>query len=74
MLLWIGPVAVVLAPVSFVVTLLLVPMWRFLEATFTIEAIGHSGPSSWCYYCVYAVSLAVTSTGIVLISRKDNTA
>lgn len=62
--------AVVLAPVSFVVTILLVPMWRWLEAAFAIEALGHSGPSSWCYFSVYGVAAAVAFTGIVLVSRR----
>jgi len=64
-------VAVVLAPVSFVVALLLIPVWRWLEATFTIEAIGHSGPSEWCYFFVYGVFLAAAVTGIFLVSRRN---
>ncbi len=53
---WIG-IAAILLPVAFILTILTVPFWRWIEATFQIEAIGHSGPAEWCYWTVYALSL-----------------
>ena len=43
---------------AFWVTFLLVPLWRWIEADFGIEAIGHSGPAEWCFYLVFAILLA----------------
>ena len=43
---------------AFWATILLVPLWRWVEADFGIEAIGHSGPAEWCYWLVFAVLLA----------------
>jgi hypothetical protein len=45
-------------PLAFVVTLLLTPFWRWLEATTGIESIGHSGPADWCFDVVYCLCLA----------------
>ena len=42
-------------PIAFIVTLLLSPLWSWIEATYGIESIGHSGPSDWCFYVVYGV-------------------
>jgi len=49
-------VAAVLAlaamPAAFIVTLLLTPLWSWIEATYGVEAIGHSGPADWCFLAV----------------------
>ncbi len=42
-------------PFSFVVTILVVPVWRWIEADYGIEAIGHSGPAEWCYFFVWTL-------------------
>lgn len=44
---------VVAMPVAFIATLVLLPLWRWIEADLGIEAIGHSGPADWCYLSVY---------------------
>lgn len=41
--------------VAFWVTIFLVPLWRWIERDFGIEAIGHSGPAEWCFYLVFAI-------------------
>jgi phosphotransferase system glucose/maltose/N-acetylglucosamine-specific IIC component len=46
-------------PIAFIVTILLSPLWSWIEATYGIESIGHSGPSDWCFYVVYGVLNAV---------------
>ena len=40
-------------PAAFIVTLLLTPLWSWIEATYGVEAIGHSGPADWCFLVVY---------------------
>lgn len=35
---------------SLLLTIGLVPFWRWLEATTGLESIGHSGPAAWCYW------------------------
>ena len=42
---------------AFWVTVFLVPLWRWIEADFGVEAIGHSGPAEWCFYLVFAILL-----------------
>ena len=49
-------VLLVSAPVSIVVTLLLLPFWRWLEASSGLESIGHSGPAEWCYLAVFTLT------------------
>lgn len=39
---------------AFWVTILLVPLWRWVESDLGVEAIGHSGPAEWCFYLVFA--------------------
>jgi hypothetical protein len=36
-------------PLGVVVTLALLPLWRWLEGSYGIESVGHSGPAEWCY-------------------------
>ena len=60
-LLVIPGIAVISFPLTFVLTFLLVPFWRWLEATYQIEAIGHSGPSEWCFWLVYALLILFLS-------------
>jgi MYXO-CTERM domain-containing protein len=55
-------------PLAAVTTLLALPLWRWLEARFGIEAVGHSGPADWCYEVVYA--LWVVGLGAIALRRK----
>jgi hypothetical protein len=50
-------------PVAAVCTLMLLGLWRWIEATTGIESIGHSGPAGWCYVAVYAI-IAVLSIAV----------
>lgn len=43
----------VAVPVALAVTLLLYPVWSWLERTTGIESVGHSGPAGWCYLAVW---------------------
>jgi hypothetical protein len=42
-LLWILGILAASFPASFMVTFLLTPLWSWIEATYGIESIGHSG-------------------------------
>lgn len=54
----------VLLPVAFVVTILLYPLWSWIETSYGIESVGHSGPADWCFELVYGV-LAVAGSIIL---------
>jgi len=49
-------ILVICLPLSIVGTLLMFPVWRWLEATYGIEAVGHSGPAEWCYVVTFLTS------------------
>jgi hypothetical protein len=51
-------------PVAFVVTLALYPLWSWIEATFGIESVGHSGPADWTFLATYAL-LAITALSVL---------
>ncbi len=59
-------VLVLSLPLGVLLTLLLLPLWRWLEDTAGIEAIGHSGPAAWCYGAAIA---AFAVLGLALLWR-----
>jgi TRAP-type C4-dicarboxylate transport system permease small subunit len=65
--------ALALLPVAFAVTVLLVPLWRRVEESTGIEALGHSGPADWCFWLVYA-SLLVSAALVALRLRRSGRA
>jgi hypothetical protein len=48
-------VLIVSIPISAIITILLKPLWTWIEATYGIESIGHSGPADWCFEAVFAI-------------------
>jgi hypothetical protein len=36
-------------PAGIILTIALIPFWRWLEETTGIESVGHSGPAEWCF-------------------------
>ena len=48
-------ILLVLMPVAFAVTFLLYPFWSWIEASYGIESVGHSGPADWCFWLVYGL-------------------
>lgn len=63
-------VTVCLMPVAFMTTVLLHPLWRWIEKRFGVEAIGHSGPAEWCFYLIF-VLLLVPSLLILWRTRRE---
>ena len=59
-------ICLIVAPVAFAVTIRLLPLWSWIEAKFSIEAIGHSGPAGWCYFAVYIFILG--GAGIIRLA------
>lgn len=53
-------VVIVCAPIAVVTTLLTMPFWTWVEGTFSIEAVGHSGPAEWCYLATYLVLVVIS--------------
>lgn len=62
-------ICIVPLPVAAIVTILLVPFWRWFEATTQIESIGHSDPANWCFAGVYFLLLAA-SCGVWFRTRS----
>jgi hypothetical protein len=58
-------------PVSLFATVLLLPLWRWIEANVHVEAVGHSGPADWCFVATYVVLTA--AGGLVWFYRRRRT-
>jgi hypothetical protein len=63
-------ILLVCLPIAFILTILLSPLWSWIEATYGIESIGHSGPSDWCFYLVYGVIAGAALIVSYLIRRS----
>ena len=63
-------IAVFSLPVAFLGTILLLPLWSWIEATYHYESVGHSGPADWCFEAVYAVLLLLALGGYALRSVR----
>jgi hypothetical protein len=46
-------------PAAAIATFLLYPLWSWIEATYGIESVGHSGPAEWCFMLVYAIVIVI---------------
>jgi len=57
-------------PIAFIVTFLLSPLWSWIEATYGIESIGHSGPSDWCFYVIYGMIASTAFTVSYCVRRS----
>jgi 4-amino-4-deoxy-L-arabinose transferase-like glycosyltransferase len=59
-----GTLVVLGVPVTFFLTIALLPLWGAIERRFGIESVGHSGPAGWCFWAVFLLylggALAVT--------------
>ena len=68
--LWILAILVACFPVSFVVTFMLAPLWSWIEATYGIESIGHSGPAEWCFWTIYGLFVAAALGAYAVYRRR----
>jgi hypothetical protein len=57
-------------PITAVLAIVLTPVLWKLEDVVHIELAGHSGPSDWVLYALYAVVVAAVFGTALRISRK----
>lgn len=50
-------IAAIAMPIGAVVTILLTPLWRWVESATGLESIGHSGPANWCFVAIYILTV-----------------
>ena len=60
---------VVALPLSAVATIMLFPLWSWIEDSTGIESVGHSGPDGWCYVVVFLI-FAAGATVMVCVSHR----
>lgn len=65
--------AVVALPLSAMMTLALLPLWRVVEERYGIESVGHSGPADWCFILIYALWLTAGTVVFALRGRRRRT-
>jgi len=63
-------IILITAPLSVLLTLLLLPFWSWLETTTGIESVGHSGPAGWCYAAVFLIMLVSALLPLVAMLRR----
>ena len=56
-------------PASVLFTLLLLPLWRWLEQNFGVESVGHSGPAEWCFGAMFVACVAALGSLYAFRSR-----
>lgn len=56
-------------PVSFYLTMVLMPVWSEIERRWGIESVGHSGPATWCFATVFACVVTISLTVYVVRTR-----
>jgi hypothetical protein len=59
-----------LAPCSFFLTFLLFPLWRQIEESFDLEAVGHASIAGWCFFATYLGCLMVLLAVRLLIKKS----
>jgi hypothetical protein len=67
-------ILLVSVPVSVFLTLLLLPLWRWLEENFGIESVGHSGPAGWCFIATFVASVVALGLLYALRARHGRSA
>jgi hypothetical protein len=53
-------------PVSFVATIVLFPLWGWVERHLAVVSVGHSGPAEWCYLATYLACIAACGAAAIL--------
>lgn len=58
-------ILMIAVPASIVTTIVLLPLWSWVEASTGIESIGHSGPAGWCYAAVFLILAGAVATAFI---------
>jgi len=56
-------------PVTFYLTMVLMPLWSEIERRWGIESVGHSGPADWCFLTVFACVVTISLTVYAVRTR-----
>jgi len=60
-------------PLAFIITVISSPIWLWIEKTFSIESVGHSGPAEWCYLTVYLFLISASGLIWLKIGKRKTT-
>jgi len=60
---------IICIPTALIITVLSNPLVLWIEKTFSIESVGHSGPAEWCYIAVYLLLISVS--GLILLKIRN---
>jgi len=60
---------IICLPLAFIITVFTNPFWLWVENTFSIESVGHSGQAEWCYITVYL--LLICAGGLILLKFRN---
>jgi hypothetical protein len=56
-------------PVTFYLTMVLMPVWSEIERRWGVESVGHSGPAGWCFLAVFACVVTISVTVYLVRTR-----
>jgi hypothetical protein len=63
-------IIVISIPLAFWLTIMLLPLWGWVEATYGIESLGHSGPADWCFSVVFLIVISML-TGLYVYACRS---
>ena len=63
--------AVISLPLGIILTIVLLPLWSWVEATTGIESVGHSGPADWCYWVTLVVIFCGIAAPLLMWERRN---
>ena len=67
-------VALLALPPAVATTVVLMPLWSWIEASTGIESVGHSGPATWCYVAAWIALSAVLAALASRVARRRSAA
>ena len=71
---WCAGALLLAVPASVALTIVLYPLWSWIEASWGIESLGHSGPALWCYGLTLALLSALLIAVVLLRNRSSTSA
>jgi hypothetical protein len=63
-------IAVLSMPLTFVITIALLPAWSSIERRWGIESVGHSGPAEWCFWVMFAICVVAIYIIVLLAEAR----
>jgi formate-dependent nitrite reductase membrane component NrfD len=62
-------IIVISLPIAFWSTIMLLPLWGWIEDRYGIESVGHSGPADWCFSVVFLIVIVIL-TGLYMYAFR----